>query len=198
MKQTISDIIDQELGSAEAGGQINRIAEDNDSCRAWRNYHLIGDVIRGDVKTTGPCLIDRVQAALADEPTVLSPVRASTTELTTGVATKPSGSRGETLKAAGLFSLAASIALVAVLTQVPETDDRQQAPSLAATTTATVPTGSQVVAGNPIRSAENVAAEDVAAEFGQMLVEHGEFTTATGLNGLLAYAKVVSNQPIGE
>ena len=193
MKQTISDIIDQELGSADAGGQINRIAEDADGCRSWRNYHLIGDVIRGDVKTTGPCLIDRVEAALAEEPTVLAPAPQSTTESVTGAATTSTGSRGETLKAAGLFSLAASIALVAVLTQVPATDDLQQGPTVAATATPATAVGEGVAGANPNRNTE-----DIAAEFGQMLVEHGEFTTATGLNGLLAYAKVVSNQPIGE
>ena len=33
-----------------------------------------------------------------------------------------------------------------------------------------------------------------AQEFGEMLSEHGEFTASSGLNGLVAYAKLVSNQ----
>ncbi len=194
MKQTISDIIDQQLDAADSAGQIDRIAVDPENCRAWRDYHLIGDVIRGDVQSTGTCLIDRVQAALSDEPTVLAPVGGGDGESFPGRADKSGGSRGETLKAAGLFSLAASIALVAVLTQVPATDDSQRTQTVASTT---VPATGEPASGDAVADAASDR-EAIAAEFGQMLVEHGEFTTTAGLNGLLAYAKLVSNQPVGE
>ena len=35
-------------------------------------------------------------------------------------------------------------------------------------------------------------------EFNEMLVEHGEFTASPGLNGLMAYAKFVSDQGLDQ
>lgn len=194
MKQTISDIIDQHADSADPADRLRRIASDPDGCRTWRNFHLIGDVIRGDVRATGGCLIERVQASLESEPTVLAPSGQAPAKASTDTAAGPGGSRSDTLKAAGLFSLAASIALVAVLTAAPETADPQRENAVAATVTP-AGTASGAVVQPEITPPESDA---IAAEFGQMLVEHGEFTTTAGLNGLLAYAKLVSNQPIAE
>ena len=131
MKETVSDIIDQRLDLSQLGDHVETIASDSDGVRAWRNYHLIGDVIRGDVESAGPCIIDRVSSALADEPTVLAPSSGSRNTAAvgsiggsgrTGEAT--STSRGDTLKAVGLFAVAASLALVAVITQVPVSNDQ--------------------------------------------------------------------------
>lgn len=198
MKETISDIIDERLDPSSVDGEFGRIAADDSHCRVWRDYHLIGDVIRGEVRTTGSCLLSRVQVALMEEPTVCipdrrtavghSPESAGRGRVTTGADT----SRGDALKAAGLFSLAASIALVAVITLIP------QGPGSHETTVASSTTG--VVPGTDVGGATDSVHTNHSfhAEFGQMLAGHGEFTGTTGLNGLLAYAKLVSNQPLGE
>ena len=204
MKETVSDIIDQRLESDQVGDRIETIAADVEGLRAWRNYHLIGDVIRGEVDSAGSCLIGRVSLALTDEPTVLAPSSANRAPDAGGVVTGSAspvataeGSRGDTLKAAGLFAVAASLALVAVITQLPTTDgpggDQSLARNAASPTTA-VTAGEGLAAGNPGAADEQA----FASEFGQMLVEHGEFSAATGLNGLLAYAKIVSNEPLGD
>ncbi len=198
MKETISDIIDQRLDPSGAVGEFSRIAADQDHCRVWRDYHLIGDVIRGEVRNTGSCLLSRVQAALVEESAMISPARiaaaghAPESARRGRFAAGVGASRGEALKAAGLFSLAASIALVAVITLVPQNQGSREA-TVASRTTGVVPGPDAGGTGSSLHT--NLAFQ---AEFGQMLAGHGEFTGSTGLNGLLTYAKLVSNQPLGE
>ncbi len=195
MKQTISDIIDRRPEAVDAGEPFERIATDADSCRAWRDYHLIGDVIRGEVTATGTCLIARVQDALADEPTVLAPgaKRSATAESDRSAST--GGSRGDTLKAAGLFAVAASLALVAVITRAPDSSAPVAGPELAAVPT---PSAEAVQAPQVAGATGSDTQQAFASEFGQMLAEHGEFTSSAALNGLLSYAKLVSNEPLAE
>lgn len=202
MKETVSDIIDQRLDPRQVGDHVETIASDSDGVRTWRNYHLIGDVIRGDVKSAGPCIIDRVSSALTEEPTVLAPssvsgISAATPSDRGAGKTRAAtvASRGDTLKAAGLFAVAASLALVAVITQVPVPNDHADGQTVVRNDNDTVPSASSAVNEG---DGAVVEAQAFASEFGQMLVEHGEFSATTGLNGLLAYAKVVSNEPLGD
>jgi hypothetical protein len=76
-----------------------------------------------------------------------------------------------------MFAVAASLALVAVVTLNPATKKPAQV-QLASSTT----------------EADTIQQQKFAQEFGEMLVGHGEFTASAGLNGLLAYSKLVSNQ----
>jgi sigma-E factor negative regulatory protein RseA len=198
MKETISEIIDQRVDPHRLSDPIERIAADAEGCTTWRNYHLIGDVIRGEVSFTGGCLVSRVQTALHDEPTVLAPV--ATARQATGSDDRASDDgpravgRGDTLKAAGLFAIAASLALVAVITQLPGSDEASLSPAIATIGDEGITTDNEE---NDTATDPDRQHQDFASEFGQMLVEHGEFSATAGLNGLLAYAKVVSNEPLG-
>ena len=49
MKDIVSEIIDQQVDPSELGEAINQVVRDRAACERWRNYHLIGDVIRGEV-----------------------------------------------------------------------------------------------------------------------------------------------------
>ncbi|MGI9317843.1 MAG: sigma-E factor negative regulatory protein [bacterium] len=187
MKDTISKIIDHRVSSGELGRVMDQVAKNQGACSKWRNYHLIGDVIRGEVKATGNCMMDRIQQAIADEPTILAPspeppkVELSVAEL---------GS--ETWKSAGMFAVAASIALMAILTLTPNSTPIERGSSVVAQSTENVsPEVALVKSSEP-------AQKEFEAEFGQMLVEHGEFTATSGLNGLIAYAKMVSNENLDE
>jgi hypothetical protein len=75
-----------------------------------------------------------------------------------------------------MLAMAASIALVAVITLKPSG----------------IVTPVQVAASSAPPADSEIAAFE--QEFGEMLVEHGEFTSSPALNGLVAYAKLVSNQ----
>ncbi|QJR15310.1 sigma-E factor negative regulatory protein [Usitatibacter palustris] len=74
MKQNISNLMDGELESHESGQAIQACCKDPDAMRVWDEYHLIGDVMRGDVPRALP-FTGRVISDLSKEPTVLAPRR---------------------------------------------------------------------------------------------------------------------------
>ena len=178
MKDTVSEIIDQRVGPGELGSEINRVSSDRKACTKWRNYHLIGDVIRGEVNATGDCLMERINTAVEQEPTVLAPAAKKETVST----------NTDAIKSAGMFAVAASLALVAVLTLRPESASVEGGAVIANSTTGQSLNSSTVVNSSTDQQ------QSFESEFGQMLVEHGEFTATPGLNGLIAYAKMVSNE----
>lgn len=71
VEDRISALFDGELGDEEAKRALGRLGEAES--RAWAEYSLIGDVLRG-CHTERPDLGARIRAALADEPTVLAPM----------------------------------------------------------------------------------------------------------------------------
>ena len=227
MKQQVSEIIDRPFDVQPDSEALGRIARSEEGCKTWRNYHLIGDVIRGE-QLSGRCLLTEISATLDSEPTILAPKTMGSevrgTGQAAGLATgqERSAGRPEVVRSVGVFAIAASLALVAVVTLVPQAD--RGGPLFPGTSVATVDTGNTTAveqgadlpaAGQTAdseatsvavastdsggsRSATTPPAADPAMgafedEFGQMLVEHGEFTATSGLNGLLAYAKLVSN-----
>jgi len=74
MKQTVSELMDGELGRDAAAHVISAIEADPSLAEAWNEYHLIGEAMRAgaqmkmDVRET-------VHARLEQEPTVLAPMR---------------------------------------------------------------------------------------------------------------------------
>ncbi len=185
MKDTVSEIIDQRVTSQGFVDFIDQVVTDRRALEKWRNYHLIGDVIRGEVTATGNCMVARVHQALESEPTVLAPIAEPVTNNIEVV--RPSNT--EALKSAGMFAVAASIALMAVLTLSPGAPMAERDGSeIAKNTLNSLPEVDSTVPG------ESVQQQAFETEFGQMLVEHGEFTATSGLNGLITYAKLVSNE----
>ena len=168
--QIVPQLIDGELDDASRSEALKRISGDSSACETWGRYHLIGSVIRNETRIAGRDLCADIMAKLEDEPTVLAPV----------IKTEKKNNRAEVFKSAGLFALAASIALVAVVTLSP---------------VAQVGPGEQVVS---TETQTNQDADSFTQEFEAMLAEHGEFTASPGLNGLIAYAKLVSNQELDQ
>ncbi len=91
MNEKISALMDGELDREEAKQVIRGLGADTDRRQSWDEYHLIGDVLRGE--STGE--IGRRQrcaaaifARLAEEPTVLAPaaIRSSQSEKRTRIA----------------------------------------------------------------------------------------------------------------
>lgn len=101
-EEQLSAFVDDEL-DAPPGGVLTRLVEDRDSRERWARYHMIGDVLRDRDVRLAPELRERVAAALADEPALLSsPV---------SVPARPSGPRASI----GRWGLAAGLAAVALL-----------------------------------------------------------------------------------
>lgn len=70
----LSALLDGELDDETARMVLKRLTPGSTERDRFREYSLIGDTLRG-LPHDMPDLTDRVMAALADEPTVLAPMR---------------------------------------------------------------------------------------------------------------------------
>lgn len=109
------DKLGQEWVSAavdgEAGPQaLADLASDKSSHDKWRNYHLIGDAMRGELPQTLQLdLSDSIAAALEQEPTILAPVEQPQKSVSHPANVIPF------FKQFGQYAIAATVALVAVV-----------------------------------------------------------------------------------
>jgi sigma-E factor negative regulatory protein RseA len=194
MQDIISDIIDQRLDEKELVTRLKTLGCDEQSIKSWRNCHLIGDVLRGDVAAAHGCLIERIDKALVAESQVVVTVPEFDE--------KKDVTRPEVWKSAGLFAVAASLALVAVVSFSPTDSPNEPVTSAIATAVPATAVGETSLAQieQPTAAIEMQApgVANFEAEFGQMLVEHGEFSASSGLNGLIAYSKLVSNETLDQ
>ena len=177
--EQISRLVDSDLDVGQRDELLSHVISSEKSTQQWQNYHLIGSVIRGDVKQSGSDLRDRISKALDDEPTKLAPVAR---KIKTDVS-----DRASIWRSAGMLAVAASVALVAVISINPS--ENFQGTQIAA-----VDSGPSQVADN----SEAKQRDLLQQELGAMLAEHGEFSTSSGLNGLIAYAKLVSAEQVSE
>ena len=196
MNEKLSALVDQELDQEQSHSQFSQVIKDDQLLSSWQNYHLIGQVIRDEVGDTRSDLSAKIARQLEAEPTVLAPKTARS--LASKEKTRADSHRSEragVLQASGLFALAASIVLVAVVSlERPDSADNlgESAQQVASLNTSAA---SQATPNTPI-SNEKLA--QMSGEFGEMLAGHGEFTSSAGLNGLVAYAKLVSNQSMDQ
>jgi sigma-E factor negative regulatory protein RseA len=71
MTQEISSLMDGELEAPDAERAIGSCCKDSEAAQLWRQYHLIGEVMRGDaIHPTGTAR--RVFAQLAQEPAIIA------------------------------------------------------------------------------------------------------------------------------
>ncbi|MDB2386887.1 RseA family anti-sigma factor [Shewanella sp.] len=110
------DKLGQEWVSAAVDGELDEhtlaeLAADADSHEQWRDYHMIGDAMRGELpQTVSVDLSDSIMAAIEDEPAILVPKQA------TQKSTAKSTSKVVPLfKQFGQYAIAATVAVVAVV-----------------------------------------------------------------------------------
>ncbi|ABV35754.1 anti sigma-E protein, RseA [Shewanella sediminis HAW-EB3] len=114
------DKLGQEWVSAAVDGEIDEqmlaeLAADKDSHEQWRDYHMIGDAMRGELpKTIHLDLSANIAAAIENEPTIIAPVKRETPN---EVKVKTTGLSNviPMFKQFGQYAIAASVALVAVV-----------------------------------------------------------------------------------
>ncbi len=201
MSEEISRLIDGEIGTEQTELLFESITIGKQNAKSWGTYHLIGHVIRGEVSVTGQDQAMSIAQALEKEPAVsinsAYPVSSLGRYSSSGVISLRGANRsdiqslGEVAandywRPAGMLAMAASIALVAVITFGPSQNLKRDVSDSVA---------QDVGAGSSTQLVSStIEQQKFAQEFGEMLSEHGEFTASSGLNGLVAYAKLVSNQ----
>lgn len=72
MNEHISALIDNEIELDDANYAINSLYSNQQAIEAWANYHLIGDMMRGENQIS-VSFKQRLMEKIDQEPTVLSP-----------------------------------------------------------------------------------------------------------------------------
>ena len=102
MKNQLSAFIDGEIDIKESEHLLTALKTKGEAVDAWKNYHLIGDVIRGDAILSHD-FSSKLMSALESEPTVLA-VNKQQMKVEQPVVTK--------IKTPVFWSIAASMAAV--------------------------------------------------------------------------------------
>jgi negative regulator of sigma E activity len=177
MKEKISALLDSELAPRDAAAAIDALEHDQGELKAtWARYHLISAALKNEL---GPVvdqgLADRVAQAIAAEPTQLAPGRAH------------AGARRWSGRAVGTLAAAASLAALTLVSVQLLAPSGEQA---VAPVAKIQPQASTVLAADGTRW--ETLPPELESTLNAYLVEHGEFSTRSGLNGLSSYARFVS------
>lgn len=145
-KQNASALLDNHFSDSGAdaerpfNAEISALLDDEQAQAVWQRYALVGHLMRGDAQTNQQIDISaRVAAQLSQESVVVKP------SVQQGGAMARAANRW--LKPAGSIAIAASVALVAVVSvQQPVVDVEQAAPSVTSPALITNPFGDR----NPV------------------------------------------------
>jgi len=178
MKSKISELVDGELGRQEAAGPLDALRNAGELRDAWRSYHLIGDAMR-DTRMLSAGFAGRVAAKLAEEPTVLAPVR---------LATVPERPRWQ------LLSVAASVAAVAMVSSVwfMLQDGAGPAPQVAQGPQPSVAAQATEVQG--VEAAMTAMQVPPPASANDYLYAHQGYSPRNSLQGVAPYVRMVSGE----
>jgi sigma-E factor negative regulatory protein RseA len=183
-EQRLSSWLDGEITGPEADRLFTELAGDSDLHRTLGRYHLVSDHLRGEpinVSTLG--IVDRVSAALENEPVVLAPRKR-----------RP---QGKMMRYLGGGAIAASVALVAVLSLNNDSSGPLEEPTTVAR--APVQTSVKQVADAQLRTLAATSADQqladqqqVESQLDRILAEHSEYAGSGGMQGILPYTTFVS------
>ena len=172
MREKISALVDGELDEQETERLLRRVGQDETLARVWQRYHLMRAVIRNESIYYEPDLAQRIAEAIDSE-----------------LATPPAAGHGRWRSSAPSrwlpgMALAASLAVVTIGSTLAlrSTDDTSLNPPADVTRIAATERATRWDGADP----------ELEETLNGFLVEHGEFTTASGMNGLISYAKFVS------
>lgn len=172
MSEKLSALIDNELDELERARVLRDLSRDDALAEQWSRYHIIGLAMRREPIAPVTGLLERVAQALDKDP---------------GDRAMPATGGGRTpFRGAGRFAIAASVVGVLLVGgMIVKLYDDGPVDTAAST--------AQQVAVNDDDALHwegaNPRSEDA---LNALLIEHGEFTSASGMNGLTAYTKFVA------
>jgi len=165
--ERLSELMDGELNDSSIDGELDRIEGDPQNEAIWASYHLIGDVLRGEVVTVGG-IGQRVHVVLANEPTILAP--------------RPRKRHRFTQRL--VLPLAASVCGVAVVAWLALSNNSAISPVNNAGTP-------EMLAASPeiVQRAEATEADSIS----EYLMAHQQFSPSTAMQGVVPYVRTVSS-----
>lgn len=173
MSEKLSALIDNELNELERARFLKDLNRDPELTELWSRYHIIGLAMRREQISWSRDLPERVARKLEPETGAAGGIEAP-------------GRLAPLFRPAGRLAIAASVAgvlLVGGMTVKLYEDSRPEGTAATA--------DRQVVFNNDATHWEGVDPQ-VEDALNALLVEHGEFTSASGMNGLTAYTKFVA------
>ena len=178
--EILSALMDDEI-TINTAERIGEIAGDDELRQTWYRYHLIRDVIQGEVNNDIDCsMVRRVSRLLADEPVVLAPVNSR---------------RHPYIKPIAGLAIAASVA-AAVLLGI-QVSNRQAAPestpAFASNTVPQTPRTVQFVSNNPGSANVSNSTSDTFP-MNRYLVNYNEHRANSGVRGMLPYVRIVGHE----
>ena len=178
--QTLSLLLDGELGTDEIETVLDSLLKDPGLQRSWNTLHILRAAIKDNGVHPSCNLVDKVSASLEEEPTIMAP------DNLTPILTKEEGDPKTRQNVVPIFmkrnkvlAYAAIAASFAALVMVSYSPKKNPAPTIADST---------------LNVPNSMAIEQ---ELQSMIVQHGEFSGAAALNGLVTYAKVVNGSTGG-
>ncbi|MDH3688295.1 MAG: sigma-E factor negative regulatory protein [Gammaproteobacteria bacterium] len=165
MNEKISAFLDGEVDPEEATQIVRRLKGDIERRNTWSRYHLIGAAIRAEPLSWNPDQHQHILQKIEQEPTQIAPAPGSA-QVIKRISTRVLP-----------LALAASLGALAVFG---------------------FQLNSGVTQNDALQVAEDRATHwqtnqpEMETALNAFLVEHGEFTPASGMNGLMSYAKFVS------
>ncbi len=173
MNEKLSALLDGELEASELEQAVKQTAGESPMRAAWGRYHLIRDAMRGQLDSLAPAgLADAISSRLESEPSILVPRRRS-------------GIRVKATRWVAGMAVAASVAAVAIVGVRWVAPDQDGSPQLVA---------QSVESADYLRSGGirwQAVSTDVERDLNMYLVQHNEFTPATGMNGVMSYMRFV-------
>ncbi len=169
MKENISALLDGEGNDLEREHALRALGTDPALRAIWERYHLASAAIRRELDVVvKPGLADRIHECLRHEAQYETARRRFTPRL---------------LKVSAGLAIAASVAVVSLL----------NLPPLVSPTA--VPIARQATGKSTVADARQTPPEQRSA-LNPYLVQHGEFTPAAGMNGMLSYVRVVGRDSV--
>jgi len=163
MKEQISALLDGEGNDLERERALRALDTDPALRATWGRYHVASAAIRRELDIlVSPDLAARLQAQLQHEVQNDARRRFPTPRV---------------LKFTAGLAIAASVATVAILNLPPLVSPA-------------VPIARNVASKSTVADARQTPAEQRSA-LNPYLVQHGEFTPAAGMNGMLSYVRVI-------
>jgi len=185
-REQISALVDGELENG-APFILNALRDNQEYKKVWHHYHLIGECLRGNLpRQIDMNLADRISRIIENEPALLTVTK--------------SAIRNSLLKPVIGFAIAASVTVVVILgvKQTSMGPAANQTPTIAANQTEG-PANYQLarITAEPAvqnRTQNYQATADAQSRLNRYLVNHNEYRSNAGVQGMLPYVRIVAHE----
>lgn len=179
--EQISALLDEELSTQETTTVLDLLREREELRLQWGRYHLIGDVMRGEMtQTDGFRMRQQISERLAAEPAIIAAPRRKV---------RPAAKQRWLRIGAGA-GLAASVAVLTVvmspgISQLSAPDTPQVAAAIP------TPSAPVIYVQQPGIRWKNLSEPTVESQLNDYLVDHSEYASPAGIGGVIPYATFV-------